>query len=106
MFLVLLLRCIVFSYYDYKVYNFNIEKIDFVVIYIFDQIGDVMVIFFVIWVFELYKIKYFLIVMLIINLEVFNVFKFEQTKLILVIMIMQDYVILKEIKDLVKNIIQ
>lgn len=31
MFLVSLLRRIAFSYYDYKTYNFNIEKTDFVV---------------------------------------------------------------------------
>lgn len=30
MFLVSLLRRIAFSYYDYKAYNFNIEKTDFV----------------------------------------------------------------------------
>lgn len=40
MFLVSLLRRIAFSYYDYKTYNFNIEKTDFVVIHIPDQIGD------------------------------------------------------------------
>lgn len=43
MFLVSLLRRIAFSYYDYKAYNFNIEKTDFVVIHIPDQIGDAMV---------------------------------------------------------------
>ncbi len=32
MFLASLLRRIAFSYYDYKAYNFNIEKTDFVVI--------------------------------------------------------------------------
>ena len=42
MFLVSLLRHIAFSYYDYKAYNFNIEKTDFVVIHIPDQIGDAM----------------------------------------------------------------
>ncbi len=40
MFLASLLRRIAFSYYDYKAYNFNIEKTDFVVIHIPDQIGD------------------------------------------------------------------
>lgn len=45
MFLVSLLRRIAFSYYDYKAYNFNIEKTDFVVIHIPDQIGDAMAIF-------------------------------------------------------------
>ena len=45
MFLVSLLRRIAFSYYDYKTYNFNIEKTDFVVIHIPDQIGDAMAIF-------------------------------------------------------------
>ncbi|MEH0115625.1 lipopolysaccharide heptosyltransferase family protein, partial [Escherichia coli] len=39
MFLALLLRRIAFSYYDYKAYNFNIEKTEFVVIHIPDQIG-------------------------------------------------------------------
>ena len=34
MFLASLLRRIAFSYYDYKAYNFNIEKTDFVVIHI------------------------------------------------------------------------
>lgn len=106
MFLVLLLRRIAFSYYDYKAYNFNIEKTDFVVIYIFDQIGDAMAIFFVIWALELHKIKHFLIVTLTINLEVFNALKLEQTKLTLVTMTMQDYATLKEIKDLAKNITQ
>lgn len=43
MFLASLLRRIAFSYYDYKAYNFNIEKTDFVVIHIPDQIGDAMV---------------------------------------------------------------
>lgn len=41
MFLVSLLRRIAFSYYDYKAYNFNIEKTDFVVIHIPDQIGEI-----------------------------------------------------------------
>ena len=45
MFLVSSLRRIAFSYYDYKSYNFNIEKTDFVVIHIPDQIGDAMAIF-------------------------------------------------------------
>lgn len=45
MFLASLLRRIAFSYYDYKAYNFNIEKTDFVVIHIPDQIGDAMAIF-------------------------------------------------------------
>lgn len=40
MFLASLLRRIAFSYYDYKAYNFNIEKTDFVVIHIPDQIGE------------------------------------------------------------------
>ncbi len=39
MFLASLLRRIAFSYYDYKAYNFNIEKTEFVVIHIPDQIG-------------------------------------------------------------------
>ncbi|MBB7179490.1 hypothetical protein HEN38_022430, partial [Escherichia coli] len=46
MFLVSLLRRIAFSYYDYKAYNFNIEKTDFVVIHIPDQIGDAMAAYF------------------------------------------------------------
>ncbi|HFI8153560.1 TPA: lipopolysaccharide heptosyltransferase family protein, partial [Escherichia coli] len=33
MFLASLLRRIAFSYYDYKAYNFNIEKTEFVVIH-------------------------------------------------------------------------
>lgn len=37
MFLASLLRRIAFSYYDYKAYNFNIEKTEFVVIHIPDQ---------------------------------------------------------------------
>ncbi len=37
MFLASLLRRIAFSYYDYKAYNFNIEKTDFVVIHIPDR---------------------------------------------------------------------
>lgn len=45
MFLVSLLRRIAFSYYDYKAYNFNIEKTDFVVIHIPDQIGDAILSF-------------------------------------------------------------
>ncbi len=57
MFLVSLLRRIAFSYYDYKAYNFNIEKTDFVVIHIPDQIGDAMAIFPVIRALELHKIK-------------------------------------------------
>ena len=36
MFLASLLRRIAFSYYDYKAYNFNIEKTEFVVIHIPD----------------------------------------------------------------------
>ncbi|MEQ4685637.1 hypothetical protein AB7142_23335, partial [Escherichia coli] len=44
MFLASLLRRIAFSYYDYKAYNFNIEKTEFVVIHIPDQIGDAMAI--------------------------------------------------------------
>ncbi len=39
MFLASLLRRIAFSYYDYKAYNFNIEKTDFVVIHIPDQMA-------------------------------------------------------------------
>jgi len=62
MFLVSLLRRIAFSYYDYKTYNFNIEKTDFVVIHIPDQIGDAMAIFPVIRALELHKIKHLLIV--------------------------------------------
>lgn len=62
MFLVSLLRRIAFSYYDYKAYNFNIEKTDFVVIHIPDQIGDAMAIFPVIRALELHKIKHLLIV--------------------------------------------
>lgn len=57
MFLVSSLRRIAFSYYDYKSYNFNIEKTDFVVIHIPDQIGDAMAIFPVIRALELHKIK-------------------------------------------------
>ena len=99
MFLVSLLRRIAFSYYDYKAYNFNIEKTDFVVIHIPDQIGDAMAIFPVIRALELHKIKHLLIVTSTINLEVFNVLKLEQTKLTLVTMTMQDHATLKEIKD-------
>lgn len=106
MFLVSLLRRIAFSYYDYKAYNFNIEKTDFVVIHIPDQIGDAMAIFPVIRALELHKIKHLLIVTSTINLEVFNVLKLEQTKLTLVTMTMQDHATLKEIKDLAKNITQ
>lgn len=104
MFLVSLLRRIAFSYYDYKTYNFNIEKTDFVVIHIPDQIGDAMAIFPVIRALELHKIKHLLIVTSTINLEVFNALKLEQTKLTLVTMTMQDHGTLKEIKDLAKNI--
>ena len=57
---------------DYKAYNFNIEKTDFVVIHIPDQIGDAMAIFPVIRALELHKIKHLLIVTSTINLEVFN----------------------------------
>lgn len=88
MFLVSLLRRIAFSYYDYKTYNFNIEKTDFVVIHIPDQIGDAMAIFPVIRALELHKIKHLLIVTSTINLEVFNALKLEQTKLTLVTMTM------------------
>ncbi len=102
MFLASLLRRIAFSYYDYKAYNFNIEKTDFVVIHIPDQIGDAMAIFPVIRALELHKIKHLLIVTSTINLEVFNVLKLEQTKLTLVTMTMQDHATLKEIKDLGK----
>lgn len=91
MFLVSLLRRIAFSYYDYKAYNFNIEKTDFVVIHIPDQIGDAMAIFPVIRALELHKIKHLLIVTSTINLEVFNALKLEQTKLTLVTMTMQDH---------------
>lgn len=105
MFLVSLLRRIAFSYYDYKAYNFNIEKTDFVVIHIPDQIGDAMAIFPVIRALELHKIKHLLIVTSTINLEVFNALKLEQTKLTLVTMTMQDHATLKEIKNLAKNII-
>ncbi|HGY4382912.1 glycosyltransferase family 9 protein [Escherichia coli] len=104
MFLVSLLRRIAFSYYDYKAYNFNIEKTDFVVIHIPDQIGDAMAIFPVIRALELHKIKHLLIVTSTINLEVFNALKLEQTKLTLVTMTMQDHATLKEIKNLAKNI--
>ena len=104
MFLVSLLRRIAFSYYDYKAYNFNIEKTDFVVIHIPDQIGDAMAIFPVIRALELHKIKHLLIVTSTINLEVFNALKLEQTKLTLVTMTMQDNATLKEIKYLAKNI--
>ncbi len=90
MFLASLLRRIAFSYYDYKAYNFNIEKTDFVVIHIPDQIGDAMAIFPVIRALELHKIKHLLIVTSTINLEVFNALKLEQTKLTLVTMTMQD----------------
>lgn len=90
MFLASLLRRIVFSYYDYKAFNFNIEKTEFVVIHIPDQIGDAMAIFPVIRALELHKIKHLLIVTSIINLEVFNALKLEQTKLTLVTMTMQD----------------
>ena len=62
MFLASLLRRIAFSYYDYKAYNFNIEKTEFVVIHIPDQIGDAMAIFPVIRALELHKIKHLLIV--------------------------------------------
>ncbi|OKV89104.1 hypothetical protein AWP66_03180 [Escherichia coli] len=55
---------------------------------------------------ELHKIKHLLIVTSIINLEVFNALKLEQTKLTLVTMTMQDHATLKEIKDLAKNITQ
>ena len=99
MFLASLLRRIVFSYYDYKAYNFNIEKTEFVVIHIPDQIGDAMAIFPVIRALELHKIKHLLIVTSTINLEVFNALKLEQTKLTLVTMTMQDHATLKEIKD-------
>ncbi len=101
-----MLRRIAFSYYDYKAYNFNIEKTDFVVIHIPDQIGDAMAIFPVIRALELHKIKHLLIVTSTINLEVFNALKLEQTKLTLVTMTMQDHATLKEIKDLAKNITQ
>lgn len=101
MFLVSSLRRIAFSYYDYKAYNFNIEKTDFVVIHIPDQIGDAMAIFPVIRALELHKIKHLLIVTSTINLEVFNALKLEQTKLTLVTMTMQDHATLK---DLAKNI--
>ena len=51
MFLVSLLRRIAFSYYDYKAYNFNIEKTEFVVIHIPDQIGgndsNLLIVFYV-----------------------------------------------------------
>lgn len=106
MFLASLLRRIAFSYYDYKAYNFNIEKTDFVVIHIPDQIGDAMAIFPVIRALELHKIKHLLIVTSTINLEVFNALKLEKTKLTLVTMTMQDHATLKEIKDLAKNITQ
>ncbi len=95
MFLASLLRRIAFSYYDYKAYNFNIEKTDFVVIHIPDQIGDAMAIFPVIRALELHKIKHLLIVTSTINLEVFNALKLEQTKLTLVTMTMQDHATLK-----------
>ncbi|MFV2393716.1 hypothetical protein ACNIUU_25635, partial [Escherichia coli] len=88
MFLASLLRRIAFSYYDYKAYNFNIEKTDFVVIHIPDQIGDAMAIFPVIRALELHKIKHLLIVTSTINLEVFNALKLEKTKLTLVTMTM------------------
>ncbi len=91
MFLASLLRRIAFSYYDYKAYNFNIEKTDFVVIHIPDQIGDAMAIFPVIRALELHKIKHLLIVTSTINLEVFNALKLELTKLTLVTMTMQDH---------------
>ncbi len=84
MFLASLLRRIAFSYYDYKAYNFNIEKTEFVVIHIPDQIGDAMAIFPVIRALELHKIKHLLIVTSTINLEVFNALKLEKTKLTLV----------------------
>ncbi|ELV56933.1 hypothetical protein EC991793_2699 [Escherichia coli 99.1793] len=71
------MRRIAFSYYDYKAYNFNIEKTDFVVIHIPDQIGDAMAIFPVIRALELHKIKHLLIVTSTINLEVFNALKLE-----------------------------
>ncbi|GDW10296.1 hypothetical protein BvCmsSIP014_03290 [Escherichia coli] len=45
MFLASLLRRIAFSYYDYKAYNFNIAKTDFVVIHIPYQICDPMAFF-------------------------------------------------------------
>lgn len=106
MFLASLLRRIAFSYYDYKAYNFNIEKTEFVVIHIPDQIGDAMAIFPVIRALELHKIKHLLIVTSTINLEVFNALKLEKTKLTLVTMTMQDHATLKEIKDLAKNITQ
>ena len=104
MFLASLLRRIAFSYYDYKAYNFNIEKTDFVVIHIPDQIGDAMAIFPVIRALELHKIKHLLIVTSTINLEVFNALKLEQTKLTLVTMTMQEHATLKEIKYLLENI--
>ena len=51
MFLASLLRRIAFSYYDYKAYNFNIEKTEFVVIHIPDQIGgndsNLLIVFYV-----------------------------------------------------------
>ena len=52
-------------------HNFNIEKTDFVIIHVPDQIGDAMAIFPVgqAW---LHKIKHLLIVTSSINLEVFN----------------------------------
>lgn len=106
MFLASLLRRIVFSYFDYKAYNFNIEKTEFVVIHIPDQIGDAMAIFPVIRALELHKIKHLLIVASTINLDVFNALNLEQTKLTLVTMPMQDHATLKEIKNLANNITQ
>ena len=103
MFLASLLRRIAFSYYDYKAYNFNIEKTDFVVIHIPDQIGDAMAIFPVIRALELHKIKHLLIVTSTINLEVFNALKLEHTKLDAKSV---SFETLKEIKDLAKNITQ
>ncbi|BEB39084.1 hypothetical protein VEE43_16720 [Escherichia coli] len=51
MFLASLLRRIAFSYYDYKAYNFNIEKTEFAVIHIPDQIGgndsNLLIVFYV-----------------------------------------------------------
>ncbi len=70
-----MLRRIAISYYDYKDYNFNIEKTVFAVIHIPDKIGDAMAIFPVIRALQLHKINHLLIVTTTINLEDINALK-------------------------------
>lgn len=106
MFLVSLLKRIAFSYYNYKAYNFNIKKTNFVVIHIPNQISNAIAIFPVIQALKLHKIKHLLIVTSTINLKVFNALKLKQTKLTLVTITMQNHATLKKIKNLAKNITQ